>query len=214
MQDCVEVTGIVLKAEPIGEYDKRVVLLTRERGKISAFAKGARRSGSRFMAPTSPFVFAAFSLVEGRSSYSICEISSANYFEELRRDFEGAYFGMYFLELCDYCTRENNDEKEILKLLYQSQRALTKKSLDRRLVRAIFEIKLIVLNGEFPGMPEGNFEESTFYAVQFIEQTPVERLYTFAVSGPVLEELEKIAAKYRKDFLPGKFKSLEILQSL
>lgn len=214
MQDCVEVTGIVLKAEPIGEYDKRVVLLTKERGKIAAFAKGARRTNSRLMAATNPFTFGAFRVYEGRSSYSICEFSASNYFESLRSDFEGAYYGMYFLELCDYCTRENNDEKEILKLLYQSLRALTHEALPKRLVRSIFEIKLVVLNGEFPGLPTGKYEESTLYAIRFIVQTPVEKLYTFTVNDTVLNELDRLAANYRKDCLPGKFKSLEILQTL
>ena len=196
MQDRIKVLGIVLKAEPIGEYDRRVVILTREKGKISAFARGARKPTSAFLAPTSPFTFGTFELYAGR------------------QDFEGAYYGMYFLELADYCTRENNDEREVLKLLYQSLRALTVKSIPRRLVRCIYEIRLIVANGEFPGLPQGNFSETALYAVEFIAGTPVEKLYTFTLKEEVLAELVQIAEKYRRDFLPGEFHTMEILETL
>ena len=214
MQDCTEVTGIVLKADSIGEYDRRVVLLTKEKGKITAFARGAKRPNSRLMAATGPFTFGTFRIFEGSSSYGLREASVLNYFEELRNDFVGAYYGIYFLELCDYCTRENNDEKEILKLLYQSLRALQHPGLDRALVRSIFELKLIVLNGEFAGMPEGAYEAATHYAVDFIEKPPVERLYTFTLCPSAMKELGQIASKYRREHLPGQFKSLEVLKTL
>lgn len=215
MQEFVVVTGMILKTEPVGEYDRRVVILTGEKGKISAFAKGARRPNSRLMAATNPFSFGKFKLYVGRSSYNIMEASISNYFEELREDYIGAYYGMYFLEVADYYTRENNDELQMLKLLYQSMRALLHKKMSDDFVRCVFELKAIAVNGEYPGVPaEGTYLESTLYAVDYIGKAAVEKLYTFVVTEEVLKELKEIADRYCRRFIDRKFKSLEILATL
>lgn len=129
--------GMVLKAEPMGEYDRRVVLLTKDRGKIAAFARGARRQGSRLSASTDLFAFGEFKLYPGKNSYTITDAAISNYFEGFRDRFTEAMYGMYFLEVMDYQTRENNDEKEMLKLLYQSLRAILHEAYDNRLVQEL-----------------------------------------------------------------------------
>lgn len=216
MQEQVNVTGIILKAEPVGESDRRVVILTRERGRIAAFARGARKQGSRLLASTNPFCFGQFQIYAGRTTYSIKEAAISNYFEGLRGDYERTCYGMYFLEVMDYYTRENSDETQMLKLLYQSLRALQHESLSRELVRYIFEIKALSINGEYPGIPgnESDYRDSTVYALSYIVNTAVEKLYTFTVTPEVLSELAALAEIYRKRFMDRKFKSLEILSQM
>ena len=138
-----------------------------------------------------------------------------NYFEELRTDFEGAYYGMYFLEIADYYTRENNDEREMLKLLYQSLRALSVPSLSHKLVRYIYELKSVIVNGEFPGLAEGkDYLPATEYTVDYIVNSSIEKLYTFTVTDEVLTELGMVAERICKLCLSTRFHSLEILNTL
>ena len=214
MSDLITVTGVVLSAMPIGEYDKRVVLLTKERGKISAFVRGARRANSPLLSVCNPFVFGTFSLYEGRSSYNLTQASVKHYFAELAGVQPGIYYGFYFLELADYYTREYNDEVKMLKLLYQTLRALSSGKIDRRLVRYIYELKTLVVNGEYPDVTKEKdvVSPATLYTLQYIVATNVEKLYTFTVSAEVLLELGKVMKRYMETYVEKSFKSLEILE--
>lgn len=244
MEQELELTGMVLNTMPISDYDKRITILTRERGKITAFARGARRPGSSLLAATNPFSFGQFELYEGKNSYTVRKALIKNYFRELTTDLEAVYLGFYFLEFADYVCQENNDECEMLKLLYQTMRALESPAYKKELVRVIFELKAIALNGEGPqvfsclhchkaeklnyfsirrgGMfceacktlaPVRAVLDDTRYTMQFILSSPVEKLYSFAVSDAVLKELCEIMKEYLDFYLPHTFQSLKTMNS-
>jgi DNA repair protein RecO (recombination protein O) len=206
---------MILQTSPVNDYDRRLVVLTRERGKVTIFARGARRQNSKLTAAANPFCFGVFKVYEGKSAYNLIDVEVQYYFEELRTNVEGAYLGMYFLEYAAWYSRENNDELELLKLLFQSVRAIVKGTIDYRLIRYIYEIKILAVNGEFPGLSDNEAcLEATRYTVGFIVNTPVERLYTFKVSDAVLKELSVLCGRYGKRNADHRFKSLEMIDSL
>ena len=213
MSEPIQVTGMVLSVMPIGDYDKRVVLLTRERGKLTMFARGARRPNSVLMAATNPFVFGSFTVYEGRTSYSLVSADIREYFIELANEQPGVYYGFYFLEFADYYGREGTDEAQMLNLLYVSLKALLSHKFENRLVRRIFEIKALTVNGEYA--PEvQNMSPSALYTCQYVASAPMDKLFTFTLKPEVLRELERLMDQYLPKVIDRKFKSLSILKML
>ncbi len=206
----ITVTGMVIKQEPSDEYDKRIVLLTKEKGKITAFVKGARRQNSAYGAATNPFAFGKFTLYVGRNSYSLREAVIDNYFEGMRDNIQMAFYGMYFLEIADYYTRENNDDADMLRLLFQGVRTLENPMLSFEFVRAVFEIKSIQINGELPPVAD-YYANGVKKAVCFITESPVNKVFSFKLS----EDSEKELIAYAKDIASKtydkKFTSLDLL---
>lgn len=150
MEGSIEVSGVVLSSMPVGEYDRRLLLLTREKGKISAFARGARKPGSSLLAAARPCTFGIYQVYQGRSSYTVQNMKPVRFFEELSMDIEGMTYASYFLELADYYSRENVEGTEMINLLFVAMKALLNEHIDNRLVRVIYELRAMGINGEAP----------------------------------------------------------------
>ncbi len=207
----IEVTGMVIGVQPIGDYDRRVVLLTKEKGKISAFARGARRPNSSLVGTTDLFCFGLFRMYAGRDSYTLVEAVISNPFPYFRTHIEEALMGQYFMEVMEYCTRENNDEAMLLLLTYQSLRALESDAYNNDLVRAIFEIKTVVIEGEYQEPNPMKYTPATMAAIRHIASSPVFKLYTFTLDEEPLRELKRLAGKYMKHCFEHHFQSLDVI---
>lgn len=242
MEDTIEVTGVVSFSAPAGEYDRRLVLLTRELGRITVFAGGARRPTCPYIAACRAFTFARFTLTQSRTVYRLKSAQIVESFEVLARDFDAVSYGTYFLELGGYFTEENVEAEELVNLLFVSLKALLKPALPKRLVRCIFELRILTINGEAPQVFECVFckkelhdgyfilkkhgiactacggDANALYmppaaviAMQFAETASLGKLYTFSVSGEVLEVFCRVMKLYYHYYVGHTFKSLEMI---
>ena len=207
------VTGIVLKAEPIGEYDRRVVLLTKEKGKISVFARGALRPNNRFVASTNPFVFGNFELYAGPNSYSLSKVEVKDYFESFRTNLDLTFYATYFLEIADYYGRENADNIGLMRLLYVALTKLSDESIPNDFVKTVFEMKAIMLEGEFPEIsPSADLPESGRKAVTYVYQSKPANSFSFKLSDETFEKLEQQVDIICKNTFEREFNSLAMIQ--
>ena len=148
MGDVITLTGMILVAAPIKEYDKRIELLTKERGRISAFAQGARKPNSALSACTIPFTFGEFQLYEGRSSYNLQSAVISNYFGEIAQDYDALCYASYFAEVAQYLSRENIEAGNELNLIYITLKAIIAGKVPLKLIKIIYEMRYLALEGE------------------------------------------------------------------
>lgn len=110
--------ALVLSTVDYGESDRLVTLLTRDHGKLTAFAAGARKSKKRFAGALEPFMRLRVQLVETRGS--TVRMDSADIvagFYTARAELELIARALYAVELCRELTRDHEPHPELFELL-------------------------------------------------------------------------------------------------
>ena len=212
----IGLNGIILSSQPVGEFDRRLVILTGERGKIACFAKGARRPTSRLAGSTRVFAFGVFYVYEGRNSYNLHRADIKNYFEGIVKDSDATMYACYFAEIADYYGFEGLEAKEPVNLLYGALKALEDERLNRRTTAAVYAIRAVADAGECPAveglhLPAKCLDEDVMKTFSYILTAPVERLFKFTVGDSTTEALEMIADRVERYAIDKKLRSKEML---
>lgn len=147
MVENIVVQGIVLDTSLLKEYDKRLVILSAELGRITVFANGARKKNSPLTAISQKFVMGSFTLRPGRSSYTLVSADIKEMFTELSYDIEKMAYASYACELTGYFTQDGIGAKDELNLLYVTFRAILAERLSLKLIRSVFICKLLDIEG-------------------------------------------------------------------
>ncbi|MFL5273263.1 MAG: DNA repair protein RecO, partial [Anaeromyxobacteraceae bacterium] len=115
----VKLTAIVLRTVDYGESDRIVTLLSRERGKVSAFARGARASRRRFGGALEPFTVLAAEAKERRGGdlLALESVAVVRGFGGIRTDLARIACASYACELVRELVREGEPHDELFALL-------------------------------------------------------------------------------------------------
>ena len=119
--------AVVIMVRDHGDSDKIVTLYTLEHGKITAIAKGAKRSKKRFVNKLEIFSLLNISYAPGRIS-SLARLDQAErlaHYPSLNEDYAQYVAASLLCELMFNWTREYDREEELFKMLLWSLEGLT-----------------------------------------------------------------------------------------
>jgi len=144
--------GLIIKANNVGESDRVVVILTRDRGIIRAFAPGARRLRNKNSSSTGMLCYSNIVLYKSRDTYKIDEASPIEVFFSLRSDIVKLSVAQYICELCLNLAPEEDRAEDYLRLALNSLHFLTTDKMPYEQLKAITELRMMALSGYMPNL--------------------------------------------------------------
>ena len=215
--------ALVLRTYKLGEADRIVVFLTRDRGKKRGVAKGARRAKSRFMGALEP-------LTEVRVAYfekERRELVGLNYAETVRSPLShvggpakaGHYeqgdslgYVSYFAELIDECAQEADADDRLYRLGASMLDAFAAGAPVEPLAR-YFEYWLLRLQGVYPEA-RGTLSPAAMAFLTASRSVAPSRVGELPAERRMLAELENVHRALIAMHLEKTLKSDRVLRDL
>lgn len=239
-----KVNGIVIKETDAGETGKRIVVLTKEHGKMLLSARGSKKLKSGTMAATQLFSYCEFTLYEGRGFFSITQADVIESFYEIRNNFDRLSYGAYILELTERAAFEELENNSSFDLLLRTLFVLSKGRQNPRLITVIYIIRLLkecgFMSEAFCTECGEEIEDFAYYSeyndglfcphcadgcryklgsgavksVKHILECDMPVLFSFKVDEDVLRQLWTFADISRRKYLGEYYKTLDYINNM
>lgn len=148
----VEATGIVTREIKYGESSRILTVITKELGRISILAGGARSNKSGLLHLTQLFSYGTFTLFQsrGKGLYKINSGDLITSFSNLRNSLEGMAYASYFSEIANRMIPEDAPDPEQMQLLLNALYMLAEEKLPPEQIKAVYEFRTLSIQGLLP----------------------------------------------------------------
>ncbi len=161
------ISGVILRETPIGESDKMMTVLTAKYGRISVYARGAKRLKSPLFSAAQLFSYSEMTVSKTNSAYNLRTADLIESFYHIRDTLEGAALAGYIADVAADIAVEGADETALTRLVLNCFHAIAtgKKPLDQ--IKAVFELRAAAEAGFMPNLVAcedcGESELETYY---------------------------------------------------
>jgi DNA repair protein RecO (recombination protein O) len=141
---------LILRHAPFGEADLLVTFFTKDRGKVRAVARGARRSNSKLVGHLEPLTQVSLSLAQGRGGLDhVSQAQLIESFAPLKDDLQAITKGFYLAELVDGFGSEASQNQPLYNLALATLNAIGQDP-ESDLPLRFFELRLLKVSGLMP----------------------------------------------------------------
>ncbi len=140
--------AIVIRRTNLGEADRVVTLFTREHGRLSVVAKGARKPKSRFAGRLELFTHLRALLAQGRTLDVVSQVEVIDPFAAIRSDLGRMSTASFVAEVTGRGTAEREPQPAIFAALRQALRLIA--AGDAELAGDWFAAQILALSGYGP----------------------------------------------------------------
>ncbi len=146
-----QVEGLVIRNAAVGERDRVVTLFTRDEGKLTFVARGARRPGSTLGPSVQMLTRGRFQCVRRRGLDLITQAVTVDSYSKLKADLWCMSCGFYLTELVDASTVEGSPNRALYDLLIAALSTASQGGCTEVLLR-FFELRLLQYVGFCPAL--------------------------------------------------------------
>lgn len=144
--------AIVLREHVTDEFDSVLTLLTKERGVITAYARGARKPRGAMRLSAELLSYSCFVLFYAKGKYSVDKADVNNVFMGVRGDVEKLSLASYFCQLAGELAPREENAAEYLRLLLNCLHLLDRNKRSCTFLKPLFELRLLTMAGFMPSL--------------------------------------------------------------
>ena len=143
----IESGGVIIKAQDYKENDKLLWIFTEKMGKITAIAKGAKKSKSKLFSLTHPLCYGDYLLFKGKGLYRLSEGKIRTSFQTSLTDLEKLTYASYLCELIDISLQDEEENFNLYKEFITCLYLINTEAISYELLIRAFELKLLKYTG-------------------------------------------------------------------
>ena len=146
----INASGLVIREQSVGEYDRLITVLTTQYGLVKAFCRGAKKAKSKKLSATALLTYSEFTFNKTKDAFTVDEAEVKEVFFELRNDVVKMALAQYLCELAYEFCEEDYESEEILRLFLNSLYLLKSDKKTPSFIKAVTEFRLMSLAGYMP----------------------------------------------------------------